>query len=318
MTTTQRPLAGCVINLSVSESDDSAKLGYPSWQVNRVTLQLVAALLGQGASVVFGHDWREDGVMEAVHGFARQMQPPVPLSADTAAAEAQPLLRNLLPWPDSPHLPERDLERLSSTLRVEPVGLPEELRAPAEEVLRTDRSNDLYRYIRARGLTFLRHRLNEASHVRVCLGGRRAGAAGRYPGVIEEALLAMRDNKPLYLAGFLGGATGQVIDAIEGKLMPDDFCATSPLRLYQEPPTREVDPETHDDRTIDRDAVWREFAESGRAKLVATNGLTEEENDALLHTRVIDQVIELVLIGLSRVWQNMAEGREDMRMENGG
>jgi SLOG cluster2 len=317
VTTTQRPLAGCVVNLSVSESDDSTKLGYPSWQVNRVTLQLVAALFGQGASVVFGHDWREDGVMEAVHGFALQMQPPIPLSADNVAAEAQPLLRNLLPWPDSPHLSERDIERLSSTLRVEPAGLPEELRAPAEEALRADRSNELYRYIRARGLTFLRHRLNDACHVRLCLGGRRAGAAGRYPGVIEEALLAMRDNKPLYLAGFLGGATGQVIDAIEGRQMPDDFCGTSPLKLYQEPPVKEFDAGTRDDRLIDRNAIWLEFAEAGSARLVATNGLTAEENDALLHTRVVDQVIELVLIGLSRVWQNMAQGQENMRMENG-
>ena len=77
-----------------------------------MTLQLVAATFGQGASVVFGHDWREDGVMEAVYGFARQVQPPVPLSSDSATAEAQPILRNLLPWPDNPHLPERDLEQL--------------------------------------------------------------------------------------------------------------------------------------------------------------------------------------------------------------
>ena len=42
-------------------------------------------------------------------------------------------------------------------------------------------------------------------------------------------------------------------------------------------------------------------------RLVATSDLTAE-NDALLHTRVIDQVIELVLIGLSRVWQNMENG----------
>jgi len=47
-------------------------------------------------------------------------------------------------------------------------------------------------------------------------GGRTSGAAGRYPGVIEEAFLALRASKPLYLAGILGGATRQVIDAIEG------------------------------------------------------------------------------------------------------
>ena len=241
--------------------------------------------------------------MQAVYGFARRVQPPVPLAPANAAAEAQPLLRNLLPWPDKPVLSERDLEQLSSTLRIESVGLPRELQAFDEEARHTDPNNPLYQYIRARGLTFLRHRLNDACHVRLCLGGRRSGFAGRYPGVIEEAFLAVTDKKPLYLASFLGGATEQVVDAIEGKQMEDDFCRTTPLQaLYNAPPVKESDAATRGDRIIDRTAVWRVFAEAGREKLSAANGLTPEENDELLHTPVIDRTIELVLIGLSRLW----------------
>jgi hypothetical protein len=307
VTITHRPLAGCVVNLSISESDDSTERGFPYWQVNRVTLQLVAALFGQGASVVFGHDWREDGVMEAVYGFARQVQPPVPLSPANAAAEAQPLLRNLLPWPDKPVLPERDLEQLSSTLRVESVGLPQELQPFDAKARRAEPDNRLYRYIRARGLTFLRHRLNDACHVRLCLGGRRSGSAGRYPGVIEEAFLAVTDKKPLYLASILGGATEQVVDAIEGKQIREDFCRPTPLQgLYDDPPVRELDGATYDDRVIDRAVVWKQFAGTGREKLAASNGLKIEENDELLHTPAIDRAIELVLIGLSRLWPALA------------
>jgi hypothetical protein len=97
----RRPLAGCVVNVSVSESGDNASRGFPIWQVNRATLQVVAALFGQGATVIFGHDWREDGVMEAVYGFARQMQPPVPLPTVEAQPAGEAILRNLLPWPDA-------------------------------------------------------------------------------------------------------------------------------------------------------------------------------------------------------------------------
>jgi hypothetical protein len=304
-----RPLAGRVINLSISESDDSSRHGYPSWQINRVTLQLVSALFGQGASLVFGHDWRDDGVMEAVYGFARQVQPPIPISAENAAAEGQPLLWNLLLWPDRPYLAEEDRERLSSTLRVEPAGLPHELQASAEEALRAERKNDLYPYLRARGLTFLRHRLTDACDVRVCLGGRRSGTQGRYPGVIEEALLAVRGNKPLYLAGFLGGATGQIINALERKPMPVDFCPESPEELYQRFSNSEFDQDTRADRVIDREAVWNEFAELGVERLAAAARLTVEEAQALLNTPVIDEVIELVLIGLSRLRGNMNHHR---------
>ena len=61
MTAINRPLAGLAVNLSVSQSDDTLKHGYPTWQVNRVTLQFVAALFGQlhpvwsiPASILFG------------------------------------------------------------------------------------------------------------------------------------------------------------------------------------------------------------------------------------------------------------------------
>jgi hypothetical protein len=308
VTLAERALTGCVINLSISESDDSPRRGFPSSQVNRITLQVVAALFGQGASIVFGHDWREDGIMEAVYGFARQVQAPIPLSPGQATADAQPLLWNLLPWPDKPYLAERDLEQLSSTLKVEPVGLPKELQAFDGEARRAGPGNGLYQYVRARALTFLRHRLNDASHVRFCLGGRGSLYAGRYPGVIEEAYLAIRDNKPLYLAGFLGGATEQVVDAIEGKKMTDDFCRPTPLQgLYEAPAVKESDGTTRDDRVIDRAAVWKAFAEAGRKNIAAANGLTMEENDELFHTPVVDRAIELVLIGLSRIKSNLAE-----------
>jgi hypothetical protein len=298
--TTTRPLAGLVVNLSVSESDDSTRRGFPSWQVNRVTLQFVSALFGQGASVVFGHDWREDGVMEAVHGFALQVQPPVPLSAEAAQAEAQPLLRNILPWPDTPRLSQSEQERLTSTLKVEPAGLPEDLRQFDTDARAAGPNAQLYTYLRARGLTFLRHKLNDACDVRLCVGGRRSGSQGRYPGVIEEALLALQQNKPLYLASILGGASEQIIEAVEGAAMPADFCAPTAIeRLYQQPPVNENDATTRSDRAIDRNAVWREFAEAGSVKLAETNGLSVEENDELLRTPVVERAIELVLTGLS-------------------
>lgn len=302
MTTAQRPLAGCVVNLSVSESDDSEGRGYPGWQINRVALQLVAALFGQGASLVFGHDWREDGVMESVYGFARQVQPSIPLPPNNVLNEAKPLLRNLLPWPDKPFLPERDLKQLASTLRVESIGLPPELADFVGYGTPPNGEDGVYRYLRARALTFLRHRLNDVCDVRICLGGRRTGAQGRYPGVVEEALLALRGNKPLYLASLLGGATEQVIDAIEGKPMPGSFCTDLPSSpLYEAPPVKEISAETRPDCVFNREGVWNEFAEAGQGWLVRNNGLTHEENRALLHTSVVDEVIELVLTGLSRL-----------------
>lgn len=305
MSAISRPLAGCRVNISISESDDSEGKGFPSWQVNRVTLQIVSALFGQGASIVFGHDWREDGVMGAVYGFARQVQSPIPVKAGVADEERQPLLTNMLPWPEYPHLPKERLEQFKSTLRVRTAGLPDEL-LPFEEEARQQPTAPNYHYIRARGLTFLRHQLNKDCDARLCLGGRRSGSAGRYPGVIEEALLALRATKPLFLAACLGGATEQVITAIEGKEMPDDFCRPTAVNaLYAAPPLVERDETNRADREINRNAIWTEFADAGSKTLAEANGLTTAENDELLRTPSIDRAIELVLIGLSRIYETL-------------
>lgn len=302
MSAATRPLAGLAVNLSISLSDDTLEHGYPAWQVNRVTLQFVAALFGQGASVVFGHDWREDGVMEAVHGFALQTQSPAPLRAEEAQAGGQPLMRNLLPWPDAPRLTPEEQEQLSTTLKVEVAGLPEGLR-PYDAAARAAGSADpRYAYLRARGLTFLRHRLTDLCHARLCIGGPRSGSQGRYPGLVEEALLAVQKNKPLYLASLLGGASEQIVAAVEGREMPADFCPAAEIaQLYRQPPIADGDAEVDSDRTIDRDAVWRAFSEAGSGRIAQNNGLSLDENNELLRTPVVERAIELVLTGLSRI-----------------
>jgi hypothetical protein len=298
----ERPLARRSVNLSISESDDSIMRGFPLWQVNRVTLQVTTALFGQGANLVFGHDWREDGVMQAIHTFAQQVQPPVPLSTRDATAAGQPLLRNILPWPDTPRLSSDDLDLLSSTLSVELAGLPAEVEPFESEARTLGASHAIYRYLRARGLTHLRRCLNAKSDARLCIGGRTEGSTGRYPGVIEEALLAIQEGKPLFLAGFLGGATRQVIDAIEGRDMADDFCRPGQVdELYKEPPIVETDRGTQIDRHIDRKALWTTFKQAGVEGLAERNRLEPVENQELFRTPVLDRVVELVLTGLSRL-----------------
>lgn len=302
MSTVRRPLAGCIVNCSVSESEDSSDRGFPTWQVNRVTLQVVSALFGQGAGIVFGHDWREDGVMEAIHGFAQQVQPPVPLSAEEVDATAQPLLSNLLPWPDKARLSSDDLERIAATLRVQPVGLPHELEPYGDDAQSEGPSSPLFRYLRGRGLTHLRHQLNVRSQARLCLGGRTSGSAGRYPGVIEEAFLALQHRLPLYVAGFLGGASLQIIESMRESQMPPSFSpATEVSAFYLTPPVMERDPATLADRRVDRDEVWHAFHDAGVSALAERNGLSVEENEQLFSTPALDTVVQLILTGLSRL-----------------
>ena len=81
--------------------------------------------------------------------------------------------------------------------------------------------------------------------------------------------------------------------------MPENFCGPEPIgQLYQQPPVNENNPSTVADRTIDRDAVWREFSDAGHRGIAQNNGLSVEENTELLHTAVVERAIEL---GATRV-----------------
>lgn len=278
MSSLTRPLAGWRVGLSISESEDGAERGFPKWQVNRTTLMVVSSLFGQGVGVVFGHDWRDDGVMEAVHGLAQHLQSQPPPSDHPEAAP--PLLMNLVPWPDHPRLSEEEQLRLASTLQVKKAGLPEELLRFAEGALLGGPESPEYNVLRAKALTHLRIRMQGECGARLCLGGATTHYQGFYPGIVEEAFLALQAGAPLYVSGLLGGAALQIVNAIHGGAMPDDFC---PL----------------DRRGVDRRDIWAAFRRARFSE--RTNGLDEDQNKELFGTSSLDRVIQLVLTGLSRL-----------------
>jgi hypothetical protein len=307
-----RPLSGLRVGISISESEESEQLGFPSWQVNRATVQMATALLGQGAGVVLGHDWREDGVMQAVHAFAQQMQPIRAASTGEAGGEdgGAPLLENVLPWDDVPSLSADERERLAATLRVEVAGLPDDLHdlvmlRPLDWVTPSAR-----RYLRARALTHLRRLLSVRADARLCIGGRTDRYQGRFPGVVEEALFTLASGRPLYLSGLLGGATRQLIDAVadqSSSSMPagwtsrDDEPSIGEVyaQMSESGPARTL--ARSSDAKVDPEGVWEEFRLSGVRSLARANGLSEDENRTLFRERALDTVVQLVLTGLSRL-----------------
>jgi hypothetical protein len=290
------------VNLSVSESSDSAERGFPTWQVNRVSLQLVSALFGQGMTVVFGHDWRQDGVMEAMLSFAQQTQAPVGLSEDDARILGEPMLRNILAWPDVPALSADDIEALSPTLQIEGPVLPEELRGEAQRISGMTATAE-FRYIRARALTYLRQRLTRECTARLCLGGRLSGSQGFLPGVLEEALLSLDSERPLFISELFGGASQEVIWAIEGKRMSKSFCPD--FRAWEAP--RQLN-DVEGARFQSRGEIWEALQSFDESTVAERNRLSIEQQRDLFHTRSVDRFTELLLIGLSHFRRRSAQG----------
>ena len=86
------------------------------------------------------------------------------------------------------------------------------------EIDRTERgplTNAVSKEERARSLTGMRRYVSKACSGRVLLGGKLRDYQGTLPGLIEEALLALQQGTPLFLAGGFGGASLEVLRAME-------------------------------------------------------------------------------------------------------
>lgn len=301
-----RALSGVSVGISISESEDSGRLGFGSKEINQVTVDFSRELMGQGASVVFGHDWRPDGVMHAVAtaaAFAQPLGEPTEVNTSSPPELAQSrgrprqLLRNYLPWPSQPSLSRDEREQLSASLYIGAVPLPSGLKA-YETV--TVPGPPEYPYLVARALTALRHRLIEETDARICIGGKEKKYTGRYPGIVEEALFAIGARQPLYLVGAFGGATQWVIDALEGGQSKPFYRDAEMTTLYERH-NLDTSPDSAADREIETDRLWYEFHSLTTGGLAELNGLSVDENRALFASSAIPTAIELVLAGLGRI-----------------
>ena len=208
------------VGISVSPCADAARIGYDERQINRIVIRMAQYFLDQNMCVIFGHDWREDGVMQSVADFAAVVaarcaetgeETPPRQRLDTMDNREHPRIINVVPTGQAP-LSRTALAAQRDSggfLEVLPVSRVNKRSRERVRELRALYGDQQHQDARVEELTDLRYFLTKLLNpgCRICLGGRTTGYEGTEPGVIEEARLALRFDKPLYLIGGFGGAT---------------------------------------------------------------------------------------------------------------
>jgi hypothetical protein len=296
-----------LVALSISEAEDLPRFGLRKAHLDDVLLEISRYLLVAGVRLAYGGHLGSVGYTVRL---ADLLYDPIieQLRGEAAPGAAQPAeLVSYLAWPTAST--PADIARLNSRSGLvdvrrcaRPDGLDETVDAAFVAAPSSDIPIDsaIHRFAWSRGLTIMRQRQTAEVTARVVVGGRLGptgdGYRGRMPGVLEEALLAMRAERPLYLVGAFGGCARLVFDALEGRSRPElhwDHHKAAPysedLRsLYQQ----------RGEAWDEYDAIAGELKTRGLAGL--RNGLTDDENRELATTRSAERIVELVLRGIQQ------------------
>jgi SLOG cluster2 len=257
-----RPLAGCIVGISISESEDMERLGFDRSELNRCVVRLSESLLAAGARIAFGHDWRPGGVMEAVAALAvRYVNVHRDAEGQPARGDA-PILNRVAP-PDVPFLWQQREEGAAGD------SPPNPMARLLDGIVDARQSSAPRGANRAEALSLMREQLADLCHMRVCLGGKLSGFSGKIPGIIEEALGTLRENRPVFSSAIFGGASAVIVRALSGE----------PAELYP-----------------------HESAELRARAAHLPRALGENEESRLWHATSVEQCLELILRGAVKWW----------------
>lgn len=288
-----RCLQGLSIGLSISNVDagELQSLGLSDLHLQDAMLEIARHLLAQGATLVYGGDLRPGGFTENLLDLVRYHN-------DALQKHFSPV-RNFLAWPLHQTLDADWAASHKDALQIVKVAAPQDLPAALLPVS----SDAVSSYVWARSLTTMREELVQQTQARILLGGRTTGYKGKYPGLVEEALLTLKAGKPLFLLSGFGGAARAVIQALQGEkpeaLTEAYQCRNEAYKNLMTEYNQTIQAQQLGIESIDYPALNQTFADFGINGL--NNGLSKEENHRLFETQNQEEAIALILAGLTRI-----------------
>lgn len=286
---------GLNVGISISDPDDSELLyvGQRPSHLQYLAQDIGRHILAQNNTLIYGGDLRQGGFTEFLITEAQALQSKV--------SSKEIFLKNHLAWP----LYLADVEEVinwkakyCSTLEMINTPCDEKVKSliPNQESFLPPTTADNV-YVWSKCLTKMRHNLISDSDVRICAGGKHSKYKGKMPGVLEEILIAIKLEKPIFLLGGFGGVCKSVSELVGVNNLPEKL--TEAWQIENTPGYANL---LNKIRNIEPD-YYPEYVELASKITIEklNNGLNESENRALFNTPFIDEAIHLIFLGLSRI-----------------
>lgn len=279
------------VAISISDSPEIENLGFSSAHQKNLITEITRFLIIHGSNLVYGGDLRKNGYTRLFSNLVHQYRP--------SKEVGKLFFKNYFSFPIHLELTKSDtLEFKKNGVLPVIVDPPENLDINKSMPYVPVGNDNLF--IWAESLTKMRQEMQNDTDARIFTGGRMSNSKGKYPGLLEEAILALENNIPVYFMGIFGGITSRIIEGLNGKKSKELTIEwqSSQNENYKEFVSHYNSKKSEDkiDYKLTRDFLNNYTLE----RLSKNNGLSIEENERLFSTVHTSEIIFLIMKGLHK------------------
>lgn len=277
------------IAISISDSSEIENLGFSQEHQTNLITEVTRFLIIHGSNLVYGGDLRQNGYTRLFSNLIHQYRP---------SKEAGKLFfKNYFSFPIHVNLKTTDILEFKKNgvlpVIVEP---PAGLGVDESKFYIPEGNENLF--IWAESLTKMRQEMQSNTDARIFTGGSMSNFKGKYPGLLEESILALKNDIPVYFMGIFGGVTSRITEGLKGK-KPQELSIewqSSQNQNYEEFVSYYNSKKSED--KIDYKLCTQFLNEYTLERLSKNNGLTVDENKRLFQTIHSSEIIFLIMKGL--------------------
>lgn len=200
---------------------------------------------------------------------------------------------------------EADLMDWVNFIKVNPPENLEVNEKDAEKILQYDTFDK--KCVWADSLTEMRKKMLDAANAFIILGGKSLNFKSKMPGVLEEAFLALKAQKPVFLIGAFGGISTAIMQALQGE-QPEKLT----LSYYEEKYhayayflEKYNEEWAIGDQKVDYPSILKFFnVLKEQEDYGLNNGLSRAENERLFHSKNELEILTLIFKGLKNITSN--------------
>lgn len=289
-------LKGMNIGISISDVNEdafSSSHSHPD-QLVRLAQDLARHLLARSATLIYGGDLRQNGFTEFILEEATILR--------ERLKDSSIHIENHLAWPlyveDSQITAWR--ARYSQIMNTVEHPIPSDVSDGISQSVFLVPNSKENSYIWSRSLTQMRESSIETSSVRICAGGKASGYKGKMPGILEEIIITLKENKPVFLLGGFGGIVGDVCKVLLKIEMPETL--TEIWQLLNNSGYKELQElaATHN-HNCNYEELISVLSDVNLLDLASNVGLSEQAYIELMGTPFVDECVHTILKGLRKL-----------------